>query len=144
MHARVKYLLMRQFDEAIRSARVPYEADVDGLSVRIGPSTLFVPDVVVYPKGKVADDDLIAIDPIIVVEVLSPSSTNKDLVTKAKAYGTVNSIAHYLVVDPDGRQIRSFSRSGKELVVSADAIGQGSLRLEPPGLDIDIDACFPA
>jgi Uma2 family endonuclease len=143
VQARVKYLLMKQLEEAIGSAQVPYEADVGGLSVRIGPRTLLVPDVVVYPLGKVADDDLIAIEPIIVVEVLSLSSTDRDLVTKAGAYAKVASIEHYLVVDPDARPVRHFRRSGQELIASSDAVGQGVLRLDPPGLELAVGACFP-
>jgi hypothetical protein len=43
-----------------------------------------------------------------------------------------------VVVDPDERVVFRFRREGTRLV-AADEVRDGTLRLDPPGLDIPID-----
>ncbi len=104
-HARVKYRIMRALDAAIEHAGLDLEAGIDGLGVRIAPKEMYVPEVVVFPRGLIRDDDRLAPEPVIVVEVLSNSTRNKDLRIKAAGYGRVPTTQHYLVVDPDVREI---------------------------------------
>ena len=141
-HARIKYKVMRALEEAISRAGIPLEAGIDGLGVRVGAHESYQPEVVVFPAGRISDDDRLAPDPVIVVEVLSPSTRSKDLNAKAKGCGRVASLLHYLVVDPDTRHIVHFRRQGVELVADAEPIGKGQLRLDPPGLEVAIAEFF--
>src|SRR5579883_40784 len=73
-HARIKglvYLLLRQ---AIRAAAVPCEALPDGMSVRASTETVFEPDAVVYCGPRLDEAAVEVTAPVIVVEVVSPSS----------------------------------------------------------------------
>jgi Uma2 family endonuclease len=143
IHARVKYLVTKALEAAIAEAGLALEVDVDGLGVKISAHREYVPEVIVYPRGSVADNDLIVSHPMIVVEVLSPSSVKTDLTTKVAGYEQVSSIEHYLVVDPDARQLMHFRRQGGVLRVPGAPVAKPVLRLDPPGLALPVEACFP-
>ena len=142
IHVQTKLSIMLAIRSAIARAGFPLETGFDGLGVRISPKESYVPEVVVFPAGEIGDDDRYAPNPLIVVEVLSPSTANKDLVIKAAGYGRVPSILHYLVADPDAREIPHFTREGDKLVEPASASTTGVLRLDPPRLEIALADCF--
>lgn len=64
-----------------------------------GPSTLFQPDVLVARRADVGPQRLER-PPLLVVEVLSPSTRRIDLATKRLAYADAG-VAAYWLVDPD-------------------------------------------
>ena len=130
------------FRDAIARSGLPLEAALDSIGVAIGANEEYVPEVVVFPAAKIADHDRQAPDPMIVVEVLSPSSRAKDLNTKVAGYSRVPTIRHYLVFDPQSREIIHVERVGDALVRREPSITSGMLRLDPPGLEIDAGACF--
>ncbi len=141
-HARAKLALTIAIRGDIVRSGLPLEVGVDGLGVRIGPRESYQPEAVVFPKGMIGDSDRYAPHPIIVVEVLSPSTRNKDLKIKTEGYARVDSIQHYLVADPERREILHFRRDGNLLVPATNAQASGALRLEPPGLELDIASMF--
>ncbi len=141
-HAHVKLSVMLALRDAIRRAGAPYEIGIDGLGVRTGPKASYQPEAVVFPAGLIGEHDRIAPSPVIVVEVLSPSSMAKDLKTKTAGYAKVATIEHYLVVDPDAEEILHFHRRGKRLVAPDSALADGVLRLDPPGLELAVRDCF--
>ena len=92
-----------------------------------------------------------ASNPVIVVEVLSPStqsidSSDKlaiDSSDKLADYFRVPSIQHYLIVRAKRREIIHHSRTGSEIV--ARMINIGKIVLNPPGIEIDLaDVYGPA
>ena len=136
-HARIKLAVTIAFRSAIARAGIPFEVAVDGLGVRIGNRESYQPEVIVFPSGRIGEHDRHAPDPVVVVEVLSPSTRAKDLTSKAKGYERVQSIRYYLVVDPDAREVVIHRRSGESLVPDADALGVGAtVALDPPGLTV--------
>ena len=138
-HAQVKLSMTLEIRDAIERARLLLEVSIDGLGVRIGPNESYRPEAVVFPKGLIGDGDRYAPEPIIVVEVLSPSTRNKDLRIKTEGYGRVASIHHYLVVDPETREVLHFRRDGGLLVAADRAQTSGALSLDPPGLTLDVE-----
>ena len=64
-----------------------------------GPSTLFQPDVLVARRADLGPERLER-PPLLVVEVLSPSTRRIDLATKRMAYADAG-VAAYWLVDPD-------------------------------------------
>ena len=100
IHGRVKVQVWLAFRDAIARSGLPLEAALDSIGVAIGANEEYVPELVVFPAGEIADHDRQAPDPLIVVEVLSPSSRAKDLNTKVAGYGRVPTIRHNLVFDP--------------------------------------------
>jgi len=77
----------------------PHSAD---FAVRIPAGNVRRPDVTVDCGGP-DGDALSAKAPVLVIEVLSPSTRSFDLVRKLAEYQSVPGLAHILLVDPDER-----------------------------------------
>jgi Uma2 family endonuclease len=140
-HAQVKMALYHALFDAIRQSELPVEIAIDSLGVRTSDRDLYEPDVVVFPVGLIEPDDLIAPEPIIVAEVLSPSTTKLDLTTKLAGYSRVETIAYYLVLDPDASELFHYRRVAG-MLVPPDAPATGALALDPPGIAVQVDNCF--
>ena len=80
-----------------------------GLSVRTGPNSLPVPDILVRPRvflpGRECDDMIVAF------EILSPSTVSHDLQWKRAAYTKLPSLAHYVVIAQDTVEVVIYDRS---------------------------------
>jgi Uma2 family endonuclease len=100
----------------------------------------FEPDIVVF-AGPMGDRDIITPDPIIVFEVLSPSTQKKDFTVKLAGYFDVPTIQHYLIANWEEREIVHYRREGAGLAKPV-IVREGSLVREPPGLIIDVRSIF--
>ena len=83
-----------------------------GMLVRVGEASLVAPDVSVVcglPQTEV--DTRILLNPILVVEVISPSSVDHDRVVKRDFYQSVDSIQAYLIVDQRRPLVELYTRS---------------------------------
>lgn len=138
IHAELKYAVQRALDEAIIKAGRPCHMLPDGMTVRIDRHTAHEPDALVYCGPKLPPEAVEVPGPVIVVEVLSPSTRHIDASAKLGGYGSVQSIRHYLIFDPEGRPTVHHERTGVDTFVTRIMRG-GILRLDPPGLEIDLD-----
>ncbi len=139
-HARQKYLVARAFEDAIAASGLSLSFGVDGIVVKAGPKLGFEPDVVVF-SGVMNKRDILTPDPIIVVEVLSPSTARKDLTVKLAGYFQIPTVQHYLIVDWEEPEVIHYRRLGEGLA-PPEMQREGALRLEPPGLTLDLGAVF--
>jgi len=79
----------------------------------------FYPDVMVEcPPGE---EDY-ALNPVLIVEVLSPSTQMYDLRTKKEVYLTIRSLRHLLFVDPRNVYIEHYFRSDETAVWQFECI----------------------
>ena len=83
--------------------RLPCEAFPDGAGVEIGEDDDFEPDVMVHCGERLADDETKVPDPLIVVEMLSPSISATDRSKKREKYFRLPTVQHYLIVWADRR-----------------------------------------
>ena len=127
--------------DAIRSAGLSCHAVPDGATVRISQRTAFEPDALVYCGDEVARDSLEVPNPVIVVEVLSPGTQMMDMRDKLRGYFTVPSVHHYLIVDPEKQMVIHHAR-GEGEVLQTRLSSEGQLRLDPPGLSLQIESLF--
>jgi Uma2 family endonuclease len=141
-HVRLKGRVWAALDRVIRERALPCEALSDGVTIEIDEDTDYEPDAVVNCGPALADDAIAATNPVIVVEVLSPSTQSIDLADKLADYFRVASIQHYLIVSTRRREIIHHSRSGVEIVTRV--INLGTINLDPPGITIDLADIYPA
>lgn len=141
-HARVKIRVWAALDQAIRAAKLPCEAFPDGITIEIDDDTDYEPDAVVNCGPPLHGDAIAATNPVAIVEVLSPSTQSIDLAAKLADYFRVGSIQHYLIVGVRRREVIHHSRSGAEIVTRV--INIGGIRLDPPGIEIDLADIYPA
>jgi Uma2 family endonuclease len=136
VHIRLKSHVWLALDRAIRAAGLDCEAIADGLTVEVDQDTDYEPDAVVNCGPKLDGDAIAATNPVIVVEVLSPSTQSIDSSDKLADYFRVPSIQHYLIVRAKRREIIHHARSGADIV--SRAINIGAIRMDPPGISIDV------
>ncbi len=138
IHARVKYLVAKALERAIAAAGAPCEVLLDGVAVRIDAHHSYQPDALINRGAPLPDDALEPSNPIVLIEVLSPSNAMKNLRDKLVGYFTVPSIMHYLIVDPDDRLVLHHARGHIPRIAH-----DGALRLDPPGIEIAVLDLFP-
>jgi Uma2 family endonuclease len=141
-HARIKIRVWAALDRAVRQANLPCEALGDGVTVEVDEDTDYEPDAVVNCGARLADDAIAATSPVIVVEVLSPSTQSIDLADKLADYFKVATIQHYLIVRARRHEVILHSRAGSEII--SRVINIGSIVLDPPGITIDLADLYPA
>lgn len=139
VHSRVKARVHMALSHAISVAGVPCEALPDGPTVRIDDHTAYEPDALVYRGEAPAPDSLLIANPVIVVEVLSPTTAHSDTSAKLIGYFKLPSVAHYLIIDPDARTVTHYARNSTPNLMSS-----GPLRLDPPGLDLTAESLLGA
>lgn len=143
-HAELCWRIANILAAAIERAGVPYYAAPEGMTVRIRKDEAYEPDALVAPLPKPDRKDLEIPAPVLVVEVLSPSTTRRDLADKLAGYFHVASVQHYLVVDGDEQEVIWHRRSTSGAVEPPVIVREGSLRLDPPGIEITVADIFAA
>jgi Uma2 family endonuclease len=119
-HARIKSRVWAALDRAVRDARLPCEALPDGITIEVDADTDYEPDAVINCGPLAPGDAIAAANPVIVVEVLSPSTQSIDLADKLADYFKVATIQPYLIV------------RARRII------------LDPPGITIDLADLYPA
>lgn len=140
-HGKTKLQAAMVLDAAVRAAGLSCEVFPDGMAVQVDEHTVLEPDALVRAGPPLGDDDLKIPDPLVVVEVLSPSSGRRDSVTKLRAYFTLPSVQHYLILDPDSALVVHYARQSDGTLRTA-TLSEGMLRLDPPGLEVEVEAFF--
>jgi Uma2 family endonuclease len=100
-----------------------------------------IPDVVVTCAPIDLTTPIIA-SPVLIVEVMSPSSAGDDHGLKWLSYRKIASLNHYIIIAQDQRLVHVHSRAGdiwRERFVST-----GNLVLDDPPIRLDLDAVYAA
>ena len=138
-HALAKLSVAIALREAIKAANLPCTVFPDGMTVRIDTHTAYEPDASVQCGSKVDPDQVVLDAPLIVVEVLSPSTGSVDRSAKLVDYFTLPSVQHYLIVDPERQVVTHHARDGAGHIATR-IVREGVLSLDPPGLTASIAA----
>ena len=132
-HTNTKYLITRRLDDAITEASLPCEAYVDGVSVEIDKATVYEPDAVVRCGPPLEGDPVKISDPLIVVEVVSPGSRNRDSGEKLEGFFRVPTLRHYLIIEIRHRSVIHHRRD-QDGVITTQIARDGVITLDPPGI----------
>jgi len=135
-HAETKAAVYMALRAAIRKRSVPCYVLPDGMTVRIDQTTAFVPDAVVY-SGEIPQTAIEVPNPVIVVELLSPSTRQFDASIKLTGYFKLPSVAHYLIIEPTEPTIVHHSRASDGNILTR-VIADGIIVLDPPGLELAV------
>ena len=107
-HQRITANLIFAFKLALRDVDCSCEV-YDPVDIKITENTIVQPDVLILcePPTKLFID----FPPVLVVEVLSPSTREKDIHTKFKLYQDFG-VKYYLIVDPEAKKILAYELIG--------------------------------
>jgi len=134
-HARAKLRVAARFAAAIDAGHLSCEVFGDGMAVRVDAATVYEPDAMVRCGPPMDDDAIEVMDPVIVVEVVSPSSHKRDSGTKLEDYFRIPSVRHYLIVKTENKAIIHHRRDETGEIFT-HILREGVLHLDPPGLTV--------
>src|SRR3954447_13482834 len=134
VHNQVKLNVAIALRAAVKAAGVPCQTYTDGMAVGVDERHTYEPDAMVRCGEPLDDDAVVARDPVILVEVVSPSSAGTDAGKKLVDYFRLSSVRHYLIVDPGRRTVVHHARGEDDAI--ATRIVPGGTRLDPPGIEV--------
>jgi Uma2 family endonuclease len=142
-HGRTKGFAFRALGDAIARAGLPCEAIIDSMAVQVDKATLYQPDVILRCGPPLDDATMIAPDPVVLVEVLSPSTAVLDTGGKLEGYFRIPSVRHYLILRAETRTVIHHARETAEGAIATRILREeGTLSLDPPGIVLDLAALF--
>ncbi len=142
-HARIKLAFVNALNAAIERVGLPCEAIVDGPGVALADDTCYIPDVSVYCGQRAEGEVRLVPEPLVVVEVLSPSTERFDSSGKLVDYFTMPSIRHYVIVSLKRGVILHHKRADGP-VIPTQILRDGELLLDPPGIAISVTEVLAA
>lgn len=137
-HVRVKSQVWRVLEDAL-AGRTGFEVLGDGVAVSVDPDTDYQPDVVVNAGAELPPGTYVASNPLVVIEVLSPSTQRIDSFIKRDRYLSLPSVRHYLLFRADRRLVTHWRRDGS---LTPDEWTGGAVPLDPPGILLDLDLIY--
>jgi Uma2 family endonuclease len=142
LHNLVKLAVVRALGDAVARAGLPCTVFTDGMTVVIDNEHSREPDAAVQCNVSTDLDSTILEQPLIVVEVTSPSSERDDTGDKLVEYFSVPSIRHYLIVNPAKRVVVHHARD-EVGEISTHILSGGQLDLRPPGMAVPVCEFLP-
>ena len=112
------------------------------MTARVDETIAYEPDCGVL-RIKLSASDIEVPAPVIVVEVLSPSTRRIDASAKLAGYFRVPSVAHYLIVDPN-QPLGLHHARGEGATILTRIVTQGTIELDPPGLAVALPEIYAA
>jgi Uma2 family endonuclease len=135
-HSIIKRNVFRELDRAL--AHGPCEVLIDGPQILTGEISA-IPDIVVTCASLDLTTPVVA-EPVIIVEVMSPTSEGDDTGRKWLSYQKIPSLKHYLVLAQNRCLVQIHSRAGdlwRERFVSA-----GAIEFDDPRLRLEVATLY--
>jgi Uma2 family endonuclease len=129
-HQVVVSRVLRLLDDACPAGYLAVASPIDWVLWQAPQLQIRQPDVAVISAGQASGPRLTEA-PLLIVEVLSPDSFERDLIAKRREYAAAGA-QHYWVIDPLAPAIVVYQRRGEALVESDRAVGATELRCAEP------------
>ena len=142
-HAEVKFAVQSALANAIRARGLPCRMLPDGMKVRVDDATTHEPDALVYCGPRLPPAALEVPNPLIIVEVLSPTTRQVDAQIKLVGYFRLPSVADYLVIDPERPLVLHHARQADGSILTR-IMSEGTIALNPPGIEIAVADVYPS
>src|SRR5579872_6775608 len=140
--ALTKAQFWRRMAEAVQASNLPCEVYSDGMAVEIDRHTVYEPHALVRCGTPLAPDTVKLSDPMMIVEVLLPSTSSRDVGAKLEDYFRLPSVRHYLIVRTENHTVIRHERGSDGIILTRIERG-GPMLLEPSGITL-IDYFPPA
>lgn len=143
-HTLVKGDAFAAIRDAVRRTGLRCTAFTDGVTVVVDELDARRPDVALQCGGPVDPDGLTCDAPMLLVEVLSPSTGAVDVATKLAEYFSLTSVHHYVIIDPVRRRaVHHARRDGPDGEILTRIVRDGdTLAIDPPGISVVLADCF--
>lgn len=141
VHAELKSQCWLALRMALRAKSLSCRARIDGPLVPGPGARRFQPDVTVSCGQRDRPDALVIVRPVILVEVLSPSTQDTDTGIKLESYFALPSVEHYLTVSQTARRIIHHCRLDGERLLTTIHVS-GMIDLPHPGIGITVEDVY--
>jgi Uma2 family endonuclease len=139
-HNRITRNCARALDSRLQGSDC--EAYTSDIKVTTPAGDVMYPDVVVI-CGAVSERATWIETPVVVIEVLSPSTAERDRGSKRSAYQTIPSLRHYVLIDQNAPAVEVASRDDDGSWRSFLNEGlDARLRLDALGVELGLDEIF--
>ena len=139
-HSLTKFHIARRLAEAVEAGNLPCRVYPDGMAVEVDDHTVYEPDALVRCGEQLPTETIRVADPMIIVEVLSLSTSSRDVGPKLMDYFRLPSLRHYLIVRVENRTVVHHER-GENGIILTRIVRDGPIMMDPPG--ITLADCFP-
>ena len=140
-HALTKFSAQIALKEGVQRAGLKCRVFPDGMTVRLTARNAFEPDALVVCPPPTDLKTMEIPNPVIVVEVLSPSTAADDHGLKLDGYFSLPSVEHYLILDAD-RRVMIHHKRGQAGAIETRILRDGVVRFDPPGFEAEVAAFF--
>jgi Uma2 family endonuclease len=142
-HAAIQANLLAALVQHLRGK--PCRPRGSALRIEVAGSIRY-PDAFVYCT-PIAGDTRVVTEPVVVFEILSPSTEHVDLVVKNAEYRATPSIQRYVVLQQMAPGATVYSRKADdwvtEIVFGEDALRMPEIGIEIPLAELYLDVAFP-
>lgn len=141
LHQRLSKRLQRRLEDYFESRGLGevFDAPIDLI---LGLHDIVQPDLLVVGHASQVTTRGIEGAPLLVVEVLSPSTRAQDRGVKMRRYAQLG-VAHYWLMDPDTETIECWRLAGGAYELLVEGARPGTLQAPDwPGLSIDLGALW--
>lgn len=114
----------------------------ENMKVQVGDEAVLYPDVFVTCDKRFDAHDQVFRDPVVVMEVLSPSTQRYDRSEKLAIYRKLSSMREYVLLDPDTRRVEVFRPLADGSCAYLDMTDAGRLALESIAFELTLDQVF--
>ena len=136
-HALTKYAATKALENGMQRSGLDCQVFPDGMTVVVDNHHVRLPDASV--QCSPIDLESTTLDnPVILVEVVSPSSVNRDESQKLIEYFSIPSVCHYLMLSPDQRLVVHFKRGAESGRIETRIMSEGRIDLTPPGFSVEV------
>lgn len=140
-HGELASLLARQLENALVHRR-PYRSRTEaGVLHPERRDTFFVADIAVTCAPRDPRRQYVP-DPILLVEILSPSTELHDRKLKVPAYQRILSVQEILLVDSDSRYAEIHRRQGEQWIIQIITKPDGTIPLASVGIEIPMSELY--
>ena len=139
-------------DNVVAALRSAFAAPGAGQPCRVvsdGPAVrppddernFYQPDTAVTCAQGIDPTAITVPDPVVIVEVISPSTRSRDFTDKMRAYFAVPSVQHYLLIEQRRRLVVHMFRNAAGRIETAFR-AEGRVDLDPPGVALDVEDIY--
>jgi Uma2 family endonuclease len=140
-HADRKAWVWLALRQAAIAKRLPCQVYLEGMTIEIEDSD-FGPDAILRYGTPLPGDAVAVPDPLILVEIVSPTTKSDDLTRKLAAYFRVPTVWHHLVVWADQPKVIHHRRRHGGEGIETFNVTSGDIRLDPPGITITFEDVY--
>ncbi len=142
-HVQIVSNLSRELNVQTRGG--PCRTVFNDMRVKVPRTEMYTyPDLIVFCGEPMLEDDHFdtLLNPIVIVEVLSPSTERYDRGDKWAHFRQLETLQTYVLVAQEERRVETFTRRGDEWIYAEASGAEGVLDLPAVGCSVPLDAIY--